>query len=215
MQNYEAAEVNSLRNHFKKIWRNIQKGGNLPVGWKFEMQIKASVIERNSVPLRVSANRLEDAGQYVHAYAQEAGVQIGQAEHSYLSDHMARRAVQDRDIAATQANPTLTHRQAQNIDSLESLSGSVDESEFITLNGVNIFTSGFQLTNCTIQLPKKRTLEALGLPETSLIRRSPAPPVGFVPSANEIRNSRYLDLNHISGEELAAALQANGDDDDY
>jgi hypothetical protein len=119
--------------------------------------------------------------------------------------------VQDRDIAAAQANTTLTHRQAQNIDSLESLSGSVDESEFLTLSGVNIFTSGFQLTDCTIQLPKKRTLEALGLPETSLIRRTPAAPVGFVPSSDQIRNSRYLDLSHLSGEELAAAMQANGE----
>jgi hypothetical protein len=48
-----------------------------------------------------------------------------------LSD-IARRAKQDRNIAATQANAALTHCQAQNIDSVESLFGSIDESEFIT-----------------------------------------------------------------------------------
>ena len=55
------------------------------------MQIKASVIERNSVPIRASANRLEEVSQYVFTHMlNKLGVQIEQAEYAYLSDNMAR-----------------------------------------------------------------------------------------------------------------------------
>ena len=66
------------------IWRNIQRGGNMPANWNFEILILGTPVDR-AAPIRSNEQQIAAMSEVVMAFNQEHGNDMGELEEKFVA----------------------------------------------------------------------------------------------------------------------------------